>query len=59
MIGTNVVSVLSADIYPCVKHKLKQIESKTTINYQSLLLYESSHFLFIIPSKFKPKRFNC
>ena len=25
----------------------------------SLFLYESSHFLFKIPSKYKPKRFNC
>ena len=25
----------------------------------SLFLYESSHFLFIIPSNHKPKRFNC
>ena len=25
----------------------------------SLVLYKSSHFLFRIPSKYKPKRFNC
>ena len=36
------------------------MDCESAINiYILLFLYESSHFLFIIPSNYKPERFNC
>ena len=63
-LGLNLIKIIHQNAPDCINH-FKIFAGSMSPNplaslwLITLFLFENSHFLFRIPSKFKPKRFNC